>query len=274
MDPIFEGEKLSSHLSATYAPMTVHEARVSISVVVEKLGTNAVPLLIEWLETKPNEYVDRAQEFGAKYLRFNRPVYKALAAAQACTYLGTNGAAMLQPLTLQLTHADPEVAYLSAEALERLSDQIRTLDESTLILMLQQKTNLTTVATSSNSPTTRFLRLQVESSLARAIESYDDDGSYRHLMVVKSGGVEWRRSARVLSRRKKYTEEIIPFLERELEVTELPEVENAIRALGNYGVAGRGSAEKVRPFLSHTNETIRSAAKQAMARMSADEASR
>ncbi|MGZ8940547.1 MAG: hypothetical protein ACXW32_15180 [Limisphaerales bacterium] len=270
MDPIFEGKKLSAHLSAAYAPAIMPEAPMRIPVVVEKLGTNAVPLLIEWLETSPNKYVERAQEFGAKYLGLNRPVYKGRAAAQASAYLGTNGAAMLQPLTLQLTHADPFLAYFCAHALETLCDKTR-MDESTLIAMLQQKTNLATLA---HPPSAQNLRQGIESALARAIESYDDGGSYRHLMVVRSGGAEWRRSARVLSRRKKYAEEIIPFLERDLEASELPELENGIRALGNYGPAGRGSAEKVRPFLSHTNETIRSAAKQAMAMMSAGEASK
>ena len=148
-EPSYNGRKLSEWISDYDAKQSTPEVRNAAAQAVQRIGTNAVPVLLKWLSyEKPasrrcaeERFIPLAEKFGAgrQYRRMTtRWLYQAWQAEVGLTILGTNGAPAIPPLSNMVVNAKSE--YLTEVALSAIT-HTGTTGNKTILALLRNPDN-------------------------------------------------------------------------------------------------------------------------------------
>jgi hypothetical protein len=270
----YKGVPLSRHLLNRFLPPNAdHAQRIADSHdALAFAGTNALPLLSEWLERSTPAW---RVKLGVKL--WNRGIASTLfplkskqfAACYALTDL-KGDALPLAPKLAELCSGTDDLSNLAAVTLLRLimnwRDEMPVAQEDMLRKAIERTIKELTARPEAATNSTIANRLPLMNKLRIMI----GPGEPSQLIVTNLKSIPRDRRSpalRRLSRRASSYEAVEPYLLEDLRSTNAAIAENAAICLRNYGAVASNSLPRLREALSNTNLAVRKEASNAITRI-------
>lgn len=276
-DRRISGKRLSEHLLLAYAAGsgTNDSAVISRKLILEE-GTNALPLLSQWLQAKtPHWKIELGRKLWTLGIRTSQfpPEEKEIVACRAIGHLQRDGLTVAPALAASCTNSNHKLAHFAAMTLwnqairwpQEISAEIEyalrpSLENSIKVLdaQLRQSTN-------SNLLKERLVLLK------NVQRRFTMKPSSEVLAVgLKEASLEAQaRSLRVLSRRGDHYQNSEAMLIAHLQSPSAGIAQNAAASLKNYGAHASNALPHLQKALSHPDVGVRSEASNAISRITA-----
>lgn len=282
-DVIHHGIPLSEHLIIVHssfvqgAQCTPEQVKASKQALHE-LGSRCVPLLQGWLQEETPQWQIELYRFTKRFginIRFLPPADRRTIACRAILVgrLGEGLSPLFPILARATTNSNGSFAFEAAMALDKVSwDQKVPPDEVEKYQEIFRKSLVHLENLAKNGLGDAQVKSR-QQSLKHAIRACDPfgyyaDGSYALLQDMKSSPLEGQiKPLRILSRRKRFPEEVEPFLLAHLRSTNLAAIQGAARSAGNYGIAAEYALPDLEKLAQHEDPSIQSTASNAIGRI-------